>query len=231
MVTITGCPDIGQSQYRLRQVGTKANAGCGVLVLLPARIYHAPLAAIFRAYPAHATPRMLLLAMRVFEMRACEGHVPSPAYVCAGLQVRLCLLPPHSHTSITGVGPYKLFFGNNASGNDGEAAAMDARAHGLGSCGRRQCYDRCTCVCQRSAYVDWSPIAAKASHPAAFGLYYEYRMNDSSSSFPDSDAGEITGPTLQRWPHRCSRSKQNIARCGLRTALSHGTYYRDISKR
>ena len=135
----------------------------------------------------------------------------------------------HSHTSITGVGPYKLFFGNNASGNDGEAAAMDVRAHGLGSCG--QCYDRCTCVCQRSAYVDWSPIAAKASHPAALGLYYEYRMNDSSSSFPDSDAGEITGPTLQRWPHRCSRSKQNIARCGLRTALSHGTYYRDISKR
>ena len=135
----------------------------------------------------------------------------------------------HSHTSITGVGPYKLFFGNNASGNDGEAAAMDVRAHGLGSCG--QCYDRCTCVCQRSAYVDWSPIAAKASHPAALGLYYEYRMNDSSSSFPDSDAGEIAGPTLQRWPHRCSRSKQNIARCGLRTALSHGTYYRDISKR
>ena len=130
---------------------------------------------------------------------------------------------------VTGVGPYKLFFGNNASGNDGEAAAMDVRAHGLGSCG--QCYDRCTCVCQRSAYVDWSPIAAKASHPAALGLYYEYRMNDSSSSFPDSDAGEIAGPTLQRWPHRCSRSKQNIARCGLRTALSHGTYYRDISKR
>ena len=48
----------------------------------PAMPFPLPYFAHAYALPmGHITPRMVSLAMRVFEMRACEGRVPSPTYV------------------------------------------------------------------------------------------------------------------------------------------------------